>query len=90
MMQCFNSIVVRLKVSQIQPGYCSIPRFQFHSGSIKSERDEARTDAADMFQFHSGSIKSNEIVPVSCGLCEFQFHSGSIKSILSTTAPAGA
>ena len=35
-LNCFNSILVRLKVFNVGKAYMDIPLFQFHSGTIKS------------------------------------------------------
>ena len=53
----FNSILVRLKVAVPVATTLEIVRFQFHTGSIKSE-DIPKFSLADIeFQFHTGSIK---------------------------------
>ena len=59
----------------------NIPKFQFHTGSIKRQPNEIPKEAVYMFQFHTGSIKSepdpkNPLYPPKRA---FQFHTGSIK-----------
>ena len=56
--QSFNSIVVRLKGESHQRHLARWLKFQFHSGSIKSDDICLWPDNDVPFQFHSGSIKS--------------------------------
>ena len=41
--------------------------FQFHIGSIKSERRHTLSDPGSEFQFHIGSIKSRAAADVALG-----------------------
>ena len=49
--------MVRLKDSRIHPSLLATQKFQFHSGSIKSQWVGIDIDEEAQFQFHSGSIK---------------------------------
>ena len=57
-MSSFNSILVRLKENQQISIKREICKFQFHTGSIKSNYDALDTYLVREFQFHTGSIKS--------------------------------
>ena len=57
---CFNSTMVRLKVSSNDSENQAFEMFQFHNGSIKSLRLSTPVDCL-AFQFHNGSIKSRKI-----------------------------
>ena len=54
----FNSILVRLKDRQDASTFAIDAKFQFHTGSIKSEIERPSGAVYDSFQFHTGSIKS--------------------------------
>ena len=50
--------MVRLKGVQYTE-HQSITEFQFHYGTIKSERTQGRAEQGQRFQFHYGTIKSH-------------------------------
>ena len=56
-------------------------KFQFHTGSIKSEQDFFLEESEGSFQFHTGSIKRRPWWQLLRQIALFQFHTGSIKSL---------
>ena len=76
----FNSILVRLKAKSVENVIMVLPRFQFHTGSIKSPAIYLFQRPQCLFQFHTGSIKSHPHHERQRPKDQFQFHTGSIKS----------
>ncbi len=56
-LNCFNSLMVRLKEGVPRSGTTNIPKFQFPNGSIKSKLNQEYTTLSILFQFPNGSIK---------------------------------
>ena len=77
---CFNSKMVRLKVSDVRCWISTYIGFQFQNGSIKRKRYDPGTVAPTSFQFQNGSIKSTEVLNIKQTDLLFQFQNGSIKS----------
>ena len=74
--------MVRLKGDFARATYNNLTAFQFHYGSVKSDKMQCVDPKTKKFQFHYGSVKSrieyiDGIIPN-----EFQFHYGSVKRIL--------
>ena len=72
--------MVRLKVTFSSDVGDPDSGFQFHNGSIKSNKQVATRYRLYKFQFHNGSIKSTFVAFELDQPVEFQFHNGSIKS----------
>ena len=53
----FNSIKVRLKPCRVKKR-CSVLLFQFHKGTIKTNRLVETSKRMRVFQFHKGTIKT--------------------------------
>ena len=78
---CFNSILVRLKDTATLSRLHAWSMFQFHTGSIKRNKCEARRRIRQKFQFHTGSIK-RQMTHWDVQMTHwFQFHTGSIKRL---------
>ena len=54
----FNSTMVRLKESEVKKWLRIANLFQFHYGTIKSEKLQPMGRDRNEFQFHYGTIKS--------------------------------
>ena len=77
---CFDSILVRLKVTYGKSLSSTIP-FRFHTGSIKRGSSAYPPKVRQRFRFHTGSIKSvAKQIQEKSSLQKFRFHTGSIKS----------
>ena len=77
--QGFNSILVRLKAWLKSTDPIGAARFQFHTGSIKSEN--CCRHCLSITRFNSILVRlKEEDTPVAKALRQFQFHTGSIKS----------
>ena len=59
--ECFNSLMVRLKAVKSQIVWDKVMQFQFPNGSIKSRQASQEAQATPLFQFPNGSIKSRLI-----------------------------
>ena len=83
---CFNSILVRLKVTEDPKSRGIIVElFQFHTGSIK-RLENIGTFRLIEICFNSIlvrlKVKVNSEAPLYEDMTEFQFHTGSIKRLL--------
>ena len=77
----FNSTMVRLKEKSEASAKAAL-EFQFHYGTIKSQRSDIVAHLEARFQFHYGTIKRLAVSPAGSPAALFQFHYGTIKSIV--------
>ena len=80
-MRCFNSNLVRLRVTIDAAVVVSSTVFQFQSGAIKRSPACKKFFSLDKFQFQSGAIKSFSFLIKRNKTWMFQFQSGAIKRI---------
>ena len=59
---CFNSNMVRLKVSERMDNVFQLQMFQFQYGSIKSSTETFSNAYVSVFQFQYGSIKRLKMI----------------------------
>ena len=59
--QSFDSILVRLKVSEANRLGLVFELFRFHTGSIKRDYETIAFTKYPKFRFHTGSIKSRHL-----------------------------
>ena len=79
-MQNFNSIKVRLKLDDVVKDNKGVVLFQFHKGTIKTDRARFSAGAAAIY-FNSIKVRLKLIVYVIGSLMrQFQFHKGTIKT----------
>ena len=79
-MQNFNSTMVRLEEGRkARPGKRILP-FQFHHGTIGSNRNKLLSKLKEAFQFHHGTIGSDQYDKHDHIGVIFQFHHGTIGS----------
>ena len=77
----FNSIKVRLE--QPYKKQAKEPqKFQFHKGTIRTNREKPCTDWHTQFQFHKGTIRTSYLAAQRDKLTKFQFHKGTIRTPL--------
>jgi len=77
----FNSTMVRLKPGKFAGVDDYIFEFQFHNGSIKTDKLIKLANHKLLFQFHNGSIKTHNENTQKFKQSLFQFHNGSIKTL---------
>ena len=58
----------------------SLPRFQFHKGTIKTVVSSQPLVTDTKFQFHKGTIKTGDSQIILNHANAFQFHKGTIKT----------
>ena len=79
-LSCFNSKVVRLKVSRKNAHRDGAGTFQFQSGAVKSNIVNPQPLGNTEFQFQSGAVKRMLAQKLRRMSAEFQFQSGAVKS----------
>ncbi len=88
--QCFNSKMVRLKVTSHSDNRTHRGGFQFQNGTIKSLYRDPGNTCFTTFQFQNGTIKSIVKFFLFLIFSRFQFQNGTIKRRLSLTSTATA
>ena len=59
---------------------CRAYIFQFHKGTIRTSKFEAKEIKDDKFQFHKGTIRTSRLFGHPSSPPSFQFHKGTIRT----------
>ncbi len=76
----FNSIKVRLEPCLVPQAARYGQRFQFHKGTIRTERCRSDVLSSYRFQFHKGTIRTTRNYYAHHNENIFQFHKGTIRT----------
>ena len=75
----FNSIKVRLEQIQTRHTH-NLIGFQFHKGTIRTEKFRFHSVMLRLFQFHKGTIRTFNTTSKRGKRTTFQFHKGTIRT----------